>query len=147
MAAGDLPLGWVVTAGGRISGVRDPARPAVQYPFPDRQLIELDTALLNATRRSRARFAVYIGDLGADTAARAREILGSVPTAANAVLLAVSPDQRAIEVVYGSSVRGRGVESSAPRGVVTAAAALREGDLVGGLVSALQVMAAGIARA
>lgn len=147
MAAGDLPPGWVVTAGGRISGVRDPARPAVQYPFPDRQLIELDTALTNATRRARARFAVYIGDLGADTAARAREILGSVPTAANAVLLAVSPDQRAIEVVYGSGVRGRGVESSAPRGVVTAAAALREGDLVGGLVSALQVMAAGIARA
>ena len=147
MAAGDLPPGWVVTAGGRISGVRDPARPAVQYPFPDRQLIELDTALTNATRRSRARFAVYIGDLGVDTAARAREILGSVPTAANAVLLAVSPDQRAIEVVYGSGLRGRGVESSAPRGVVTAAAALREGDLVGGLVSALQVMAAGIARA
>jgi len=147
VAAGDLPPGWVVTAGGRISGVRDPARPAVQYPFPDRQLIELDTALTNATRRSRARFAVYIGDLGADTAARAREILGSVPTSDNAVLLAVSPDQRAIEVVYGSGVRGRGVESSAPRGVVTAAAALREGDLVGGLVSALQVMAAGIARA
>ena len=147
MAAGDLPPGWVVTAGGRISGVRDPARPAVQYPFPDRQLIELDTALTNATRRSRARFAVYIGDLGPDTAARAREILGSVPTAANAVLLAVSPDQRAIEVVYGSGVRGRGVESSAPRGVAAAAAALREGDLVGGLVSALQVMAAGIARA
>ena len=147
MAAGDLPPGWVVTAGGRISGVRDPARPAVQYPFPDRQLIELDTALTNATRRSRARFAVYIGDLGADTAARAREILGSVPTAANAVLLAVSPDQRAIEVVYGSGVRGRGVESSAPRSVAAAAAALREGDLVGGLVSALQVMAAGIARA
>ena len=147
MAAGDLPPGWVVTAGGRISGVRDPARPAVQYPFPDRQLIELDTALTNATRRSRARVAVYIGDLGADTAARAREILGSVPTSDNAILLAVSPDQRAIEVVYGSGVRGRGVESSAPRGVVTAAAALREGDLVGGLVSALQVMAAGIARA
>lgn len=147
MAAGDLPPGWVVTAGGRISGVRDPARPAVQYPFPDRQLIELDTALTNATRRSRARFAVYIGDLGADTATRAREIFGSVPTSDNAVLLAVSPDQRAIEVVYGSGVRGRGVESSAPRGVVTAAAALREGDLVGGLVSALQVMAAGIARA
>jgi uncharacterized membrane protein YgcG len=119
----------------------------VQYPFPDRQLIELDTALTNATRRSRARVAVYIGDLGADTAARAREILGSVPTSDNAILLAVSPDQRAIEVVYGSGVRGRGVESSAPRGVVTAAAALREGDLVGGLVSALQVMAAGIARA
>ena len=119
----------------------------MQYPFPDRQLIALDTALTDATRRSRARFAVYIGDLGADTAARARDILGFVPTADNAVLLAVSPDQRAIEVVYGRDVRGRGVESSAPRGGVTAAAALQEGDLIGGLVSAVRVTAAGIARA
>ena len=43
--------------------------------------------------------------------------------------MAVSPDQRAIEVVYGSGVRGRGAESAAPLGVAAAASAFQEGDL------------------
>ena len=47
---------------------------------------------------------IYLGDLGTDTAARAREILADVPTPDNAVLLAVSPDQKVIEVVYGSEI-------------------------------------------
>jgi hypothetical protein len=109
-------------------------------------LIRLDTALTDASRRSKARFAVYIGDLGGDTPARAREILAAVPTADNAVLLAVSPDQRAIEVAYGRDVRGRGIESAGPEGVVAAAAAFRAGNLIEGLVNALQVMSAGITR-
>jgi len=144
--AGDLPPGWVVTAGGRISGATDSARHRVRYPFPDRELIRLDTALTDASRRSKTRFAVYIGDLGGDTPARAREILATVPTADNEVLVAVSPDQRAIEVVYGRDVRARGVESAGPHGVLAAAAAFRAGNLIEGLVNALQVMSAGITR-
>ncbi len=99
---GDLPVGWAVTASGRISGVTESGELSVQYPFPTMDLVELDDALTYASRQSKARFAVYIGDLGADSAARAREILAEVPTPNNAVLLAVSPDQRAIEVVYGA---------------------------------------------
>jgi len=41
------------------------------------------------------------------------------------VLLAVSPDQRAIEVVYGTDVRGRGAESAAPLGVSAAASGVQ----------------------
>ena len=52
-------------------------------------------------KRFNLRFAVYLGDLGVDTAATARDILAKVPTPDNAVLLAVSPNQKAIEVVYG----------------------------------------------
>ena len=143
---GDLPRGWGVTASGRISGVTDSGELSVQYPFPTMDLVELDETLIYATRQSRARFAVYIGDLGADTAGRAREILADVPTPDNAVLLAVSPDQHAIEVVYGADVRGRGVESAAPLGVSAAASAFREGNLIDGLISAVLVMSAGIAR-
>lgn len=88
--------------------------------------------------------AVYIGDLGADPAARAREILAHVPTPNDAVLLAVSPDQHVIEVVYGAGVRGRGAESSAPLGVAAAASAFKEGNLIDGLVSGVRVLSAGI---
>ena len=144
--ADNLPLGWAVTSSGRLSGVTDSGQSSVQYPFPNMDLVELDETLTFATRQSKARFAVYIGDLGADTAARAREILADVPTPDNAVLLAVSPDQHVIEVAYGVDVRGRGVESAAPLGVSAAAAAFKEGNLIDGLISALRVMSAGIAR-
>jgi len=144
--AENLPKGWGVTTSGRLSGVTEPGVLSVQYPFPTKDLVTLDDALTYGTRQAKARFAVYIGDLGSDTAARARELLAKVPTPDNAVLLAVSPDQHAIEVVYGADLRGRGAESVAPLGVSAAAAAFKEGNLIDGLVSAVRVMSAGIAR-
>jgi hypothetical protein len=119
----------------------------VHYPFPIKDLVAIDDALKYGSRASHARFAVYLGDLGADTAARARELLARVPTPDDAVLLAVSPDQRAIEVVYGSGVRGRGAESAAPLGVAAASASFERDDLVDGLVSAIRVMSAAISPA
>ena len=101
----ELPKGSVVTTSGRISGVTEPGEVSSDYPFPIKDLVAVDDALKYGSRTSNVRFAVYLGDLGGDTAARAREILAKVPTPDNAVLLAVSPDQSAIEVVYGSKVR------------------------------------------
>jgi Domain of unknown function (DUF5130) len=143
----ELPNGSVITTSGRISGVTEPGEVSVHYPFPISELVILDDALTYGSRAAGARFAVYIGDLGGDTAARAREILGKVPTPNNAVLIAVSPDQHAIEVAYGSEVRGRGVESSAPLGVAAAASAFKDGELIDGLVSAIRVTSAGISPA
>ena len=70
-----------------------------------------------------------------------------MPTPDNAVLLAVSPNQRAIEVVYGSDVKGRGIEESAPLGVSAAAASFKDGNLMDGLISAVRVMSAGVSPA
>jgi Domain of unknown function (DUF5130) len=140
----ELPLGFVVTSSGRISGVTEPGDASVTYPFPMMDLVTLDDALTYGTRASRARIAVYIGDLGGDPAARAREILAQVPTPNDAVLLAVSPNQRAIEVVYGAGVKGRGAESAAPLGVAAAASAFKDGNLMDGLISAVRVLSAGI---
>lgn len=141
-----LPVGWAATSSGRLSIATEPDNMPGQYPFGPIELATLDDALTQASRQSKARFAVYIGDLGADTADRARQILADVPTPDNAVLLAVSPDQRAIEVSYGADLRGRGIESAAPLGVSAAAGAFREGNLIDGLISAVRVMSAGISR-
>ncbi|KUI41797.1 hypothetical protein AU198_11550 [Mycobacterium sp. GA-1199] len=143
----DLPMGWVVTSSGRISGVTQPGELSLDYPFSTKDLVFLDDALKYGSRAAKARFAVYIGDLGADTAATAREILGQVPTPNNAVLLAVSPEQHAIEVVYGADVKGRGIEETAPLGVSAAAASFKEGNLMDGLISAVRVMSAGVTPA
>ncbi|BBX97255.1 DUF5130 domain-containing protein [Mycobacterium lacus] len=142
-----LPKGWVLTTSGRISGVTEPGEVSVHYPFPIKDLVAVDDALKYGSRSSNARFAIYLGDLGSDTAARAREILAKVPTPDNAVLLAVSPEQCAIEVVYGSQLRGRGAESAAPLGVAAAASAFEQGSLIDGLVSAIRVLSSGISPA
>jgi hypothetical protein len=139
-----LPRGFVVTSSGRISGVTEPGEASVTYPFPVEDLVVLDDALKYGSRAAKARFAVYLGDLGEDTAAAARDILGKVPTPDNAVLLAVSPNQRAIEVVYGSEVKGRGIGEAAPLGVSAAAASFKEGNLMDGLISAVRVLSAGV---
>lgn len=140
----DLPPGFVVTASGRISGVTQPGDVSVDYPFPTMDLVALDDALTYGSRESKARLAVYIGDLGEDSAARAREILAQDPTPTDAVLLAVSPNRHAIEVVYGAGVKGRGAESVAPLGVAAAASAFKEGNLMDGIISAVRVLSAGI---
>lgn len=147
VATVEIPLGFVVTNSGRISGVTQPGELSVRYPFPIKDLVALDDALTYGSRAAKARFAVYIGDLGGDAAVRAREILAEVPTPNDAVLVAVSPDQRAIEVVYGSGVRGRGAESAAPLGVAAAAAALADGNLIDGLISAVRVISAAVSPA
>lgn len=143
----ELPRGSVVTSSGRVSGVSEPGELSVTYPFPVKDLVRLDDALKFGSRKAKARFAVFIGDLGADTAATARELLAQVPTPNNAVLLAVSPNQKAIEVVYGAELQGRGIEESAPLGVKAAAASFNYGNLIAGLVSAIKVMSAGITPA
>lgn len=143
----ELSPGHVVTSSGRISAVTEPGELSVNYPFPVKDLVRLDDALKFGSRKAKARFAVYIGDLGADTAAKAREILADVPTPNNAVLLAVSPNEKAIEVVYGSDVRGRGIEESAPLGVQAAAASFNYGNLMAGLISAIKVISAGVSPA
>jgi hypothetical protein len=140
----ELPRGFVVTSSGRISGVSEPGEASVTYPFPVKDLVVLDDALKYGSRAAKARFAVYLGDLGDDTAAAAREILAKVPTPDNAVLLAVSPNQRAIEVVYGSDVKGRGIEEAAPLGVSAATGSFKEGNLMDGLISAVRVLSAGV---
>lgn len=142
----DLPYGWALTYSGRLSGVTEPGELSEDYPFSIKERVELDEALKWGSRASKARFAVYIGDLGAPTAAAARAILAKVPTPNEAVLIAVSPNQRVIEVVYGAGLQGRGAEAVAPLGVAAAASAFQEGNLIDGLVSAVRVMSAGIAR-
>jgi hypothetical protein len=143
----NLPRGFAQTYSGRISGVTEPGELSVHYPFPVKDLVFLDDALKYGSRAAGARFAVYIGDLGADTAATAREVLAGVPTPNNAVLLAVSPNQKAIEVVYGAEVRGRGIEEAAPLGVSAAAASFKAGNLMDGLISAVRVLTAGVSPA
>ena len=135
-----------LTSSGRVSGVTEPGAVSLTYPFPVKDLVR-------ARRRAEVRFAQGQGPLRGVHRRPRRGHRGDrargaadVPTPNNAVLLAVSPNQKAIEVVSGEELQGRGIEESAPLGVNAAAASFNYGNLIAGLVSAIKVMAAGVTR-
>ncbi|MFD4368120.1 DUF5130 domain-containing protein [Rhodococcus sp. NPDC058521] len=145
MSAEDLPVGHVVTTSGRVSGVHRVGEPFVDdLPFTTEELVALDDALTDATRRTKVRFNVYVGDLGENTAAGADALFPNTPEPERSVLLAVSPNQRIIEVRSGRAVSDRVTDRVNQLGASAAVSSFSEGQLIDGLVSAVKVMSAAI---
>ncbi|MEV0077621.1 DUF5130 domain-containing protein [Nocardia neocaledoniensis] len=142
----DLPHGFALTSSGRVSGVHEPGAVFDEVPFTDRERVALDNALTDATRATKVRFNIYLGDLGSDPATGADALLPNTPEAADSVLIAVSPNQGAIEVRSGANVAERANDRICQLGVTAAQASFRQGNLIDGLISAVRVMAASIGR-
>jgi hypothetical protein len=131
----------VVTASGRVSVAREysPARP--ELPFTPVQLARLDEALTLSARTTGLGFSVYLGDLGEDTRATAEGLHAeSGETASAAVLVAVSPGQRKVEIVTGADSARRLPDRACNLAVMSMVASFKEGDLIGGLVSGLRML-------
>lgn len=136
-----LENGAVITASGRVSAAKmyEPAAPS--GPFSTVQLSRLDEALTLASRETGLDFSVYIGELGEDSRGGAESLHASIgPRAVDAVLIAVSPGERVVEVVTGADAHHRFPDRVAKFAVMGMVASFKEGDLVGGLVSALRMM-------
>ncbi|MBF6547849.1 DUF5130 domain-containing protein [Nocardia brasiliensis] len=142
----DLPHGYVVTSSGRVSGVHEAGDVFKEAPFSDDERLAIDNVLTEATRATKVRFNIFIGDLGADPAAGADAIFPSTPEAPASVLIAVSPNDKAIEVRSGREVADRANDRVCQLGVTAALSSFRQGQLIDGLVSAVRVMAAAIGR-
>jgi hypothetical protein len=138
----DLPVGAVITASGRISAaeVFNESSPADQ-PFTPVQLTRLDEALTLASRETGLRFSVYLGELGPAPDHRAAELHAALEGSAEAVLVAVSPEQRVVEVLTGPQARVRLPDRGARLAVMSMVASFKEGDLLGGLLSGLRMLA------
>ncbi|MFC9790546.1 DUF5130 domain-containing protein [Rhodococcus sp. NPDC127528] len=141
----DLPVGSVVTASGRVSSVHRIGDPYDDLPFTVDELVTLDDALTDATRSTKVRFNAYIGPLGEDPATGVDELFPTTPEAERSVLIAVSPNQRAVEVRSGKAVADRVTDRVAQLGVTAAVSSFGEANLIDGLVSAVRVMSAAIA--
>lgn len=138
----ELSLGEVETSSGRVSTAQPHAPRKPTLPFTDSQLARLDEALTLATRSTGLQFSVFLGDLGEDSRARAEELHASIGEAApDAVLIAVSPGQRVVEVVTGSEAHRRLPDRGAKLAVMGMVASFKEGDLAGGLTSGLRMLA------
>jgi hypothetical protein len=122
--------------------VADLGRPEViEGPFTTRQLLRLDEALRLADTSTGLQFSIYVGELAEPTRATAEKMLLKLSEPAHGVLIAVSPNQRQLEIVTGAEARRRVPDRAAKLAALSMAAAFGGGDLAGGLVSGLAQLA------
>jgi uncharacterized membrane protein YgcG len=107
--------------------------------FSYQELARLDEALTMSSRETGLRFTFYLCDLGARTRSRAEELHAlSGHDPADAVLLAVSPGQRVVEVVTGHAAARRLPDRACALAVLSMTNSFASGDLVGGIVNGLR---------
>jgi hypothetical protein len=134
--------GVAITATGRrsIAKMHEPA--TLKSPFNSVQLARLDEALTLGSRETGLDFSVYLGELGDDSRTAAERLHAALGDgAANAVLIAVSPGERLIEIVTGEQAFQRLPDRGAKLAVASMVASFKESDLIGGLVNALRMLA------
>jgi Domain of unknown function (DUF5130) len=137
-----LPLGTVRTGSGRLSAAKDVGAESDKgVPFSAAQLARLDEALTLASRVTRLRFSVYLGDLGEDSRAGATALLDRLGAAsADSVVVALDPQRRNLDIVTGQEAHARLADPGCKLAVMSMLASFTEGDLIGGLLSGLRML-------
>ena len=106
--------------------------------FTARQLSRLDEALTLSSRESGLMFSIYLGELKAPTRAHAEALFEKLTD--DAVLLAVSPGQRALHIVTGPGSAKRLPNRACALAALAMRAAFTSGELTGGLVTGLRML-------
>ena len=115
---------------------------AAGRPFDEKGLGLLDEVIDQAEQVTGLRFSAYLGDLGNDSRATAKSLLAGLGAdATSAVLVAVSPGQRVVEVVTGAQAARRISDRSARLAVLSVVSSALDGDLLGALVNAVRTLA------
>lgn len=108
-------------------------------PFTSRQLARLDEALTLSSRECGLEFSIYVGSLDTPTRAHAESLFERLNP--SAVLLAVSPGQRCLHIVTGEESAKRLPNRACMLAAVSMRAAFSSGDLTGGIVNGLRMLA------
>lgn len=119
----------------------EPTVAALEGPFTTRQLLRLDEALRVADQQTGLIFSVYVGDLTEPVREAAQGLHRQIEGAPRAVLVAVSPNQRVLEIVTGSEARKRISDRDAKLAALSMAASFAGGDLAGGVLAGLDQLA------
>jgi len=126
------------TAVGAVSG---PTGQPLSGPFSARQLWRIDEALSNADRESGLIFSVFVGDLDEPTRAGAERLHEQIPGQDSAVLFAVAPNQRILEIVTGARAAVLVPDRVCALASLSMTAAFEGGDLTAGIVTGLRMLA------
>ena len=112
---------------------------AQDSPFNARQLGRLDEALTLSSRETGLVFSVYVGEFKKPTRAHAEALFENLSD--SAVLIAVSPGQRALHIVTGPESAKRLPNRSCALAALAMRASFANGDLTGGIVTGLRMLA------
>ena len=110
-------------------------------PLSTRALLRVDEALRLADSATGLTFSVYIGPLEDPVRESAEYLHGQLVEPERSVLIAVSPNQRVLEIVTGSVARRRVLDRDCKLAALSMAAAFGGGDLGGGIVAGLAQLA------
>ena len=155
MTAGDVklqPLTALAEPGGdTLSAAPEQSRSATgdqvaDGPFTTRQLLRLDAALRIADEQTGLTFSVFIGELEVPTREFAEKLQKQIEGADRTVLIAVSPNQRRLEIVTGNEARKRISDRDAKLAGLSMAAAFAGGDLAGGVLAGIDQLASHAGR-
>jgi hypothetical protein len=132
--------GDVVAAGGRTELQHGPqGHVADGGPFTAHQLSRLDEALTLSSRETGLTFSVYVGELQAPARAHAEALFERLDD--YSVLVAVSPGQRLLHIVTGPESAKRLPNRACALAALAMRASFTNGDLVGGIVTGLRMLA------
>jgi hypothetical protein len=110
-------------------------------PLSTRGLLRVDEALRIADRSTGLTFSVYVGELEEPARDDAVAMHAKLADPDRSVLLAISPNQRQLEIVTGGIARRRILDRDCKLAALSMAAAFSGGDLAGGIVSGLAQLA------
>ncbi|HEX3731654.1 MAG TPA: DUF5130 family protein [Mycobacteriales bacterium] len=112
----------------------------LQGPFSENQLSRISGALDAADRETGMTFSVYVGQLEGSTREHAERLHAQLERPDGSVLIAISPNQRMLEIVTGSSVRDRLSDQSCGLVAMSMTSSLSGGDLAGAIVVGLHML-------
>ncbi|HEU5267823.1 MAG TPA: DUF5130 family protein [Jatrophihabitans sp.] len=108
-------------------------------PFTARQLSRLDEALTLSSRETGLMFSVYVGEFKPPTRAHAEALFERLHD--DAVLVGVSPGQRVLHIVTGPESAKRLPNRACALAALAMRASFASGDLTGGIVTGLRMLA------
>ena len=116
-------------------------------PFSTRQLLRIDEALRLADKATGLVFSIFVGALDEPVREHAERLHRQLADPDSAVLIALSPNQRLLEVVTGREARKRILDRDAKLAALSMVAAFGVGDLAGGIINGLDQLASRAGRA
>lgn len=108
--------------------------------FTSTQADLIDRAVRTARAEGPLDVTVYVGELGADSRNRARELHRGVGDARSAVLVAVDPGSRHLEIVTGDQVVHRLDDRACNLAALSMTTAFSAGDLAGGIATGVRML-------
>lgn len=115
-------------------------------PFSTRQLLRIDEALRLADQGSGLVFSVYVGGLDEPVREHVARLHRQLAEPDRSVLIAVSPNQRQLEIVTGRYARKRIPDAYAKLAALSMVASFGVGDLAGGIIQGLDQLASHAGR-